>query len=77
MAIVNGTATAIKNTVTLGLSSRQLELIGVTPEDRDHGYDTAVTISTASGEVLIAVGTSSLSTTLKAGGTVARAASGC
>ena len=32
-AVVNGSATAIKNAATLGLSSSQLELIGVTKED--------------------------------------------
>ena len=56
-AVVNGSATAVKNVATLGLSTSQLELIGVTKEDRARGYDTAVTIATASGEVLIAVGT--------------------
>ena len=61
---------------TLGLSSSQLELIGVTKEDREGGYDTAVRIATASGEVLIAVGTSGLATALSKGGTVARTASG-
>ena len=75
-AIVNGTATAVKNVATLGLSSSQLELIGVTREDRERGYDTAVRIATASGQVLIAVGTSGLTTALSKGGTVARTASG-
>jgi hypothetical protein len=53
-----------------------LELIGVTKEDRERGYDTAVTIATASGQVLIAVGTSGLTAALSKGGTVARSASG-
>ncbi len=75
-AVVNGSATAIKNVATLGLSSSQLELIGVTEEDRRRGYDTAVKIATASGQVLIAVGTSGLTTALSKGGTVARTASG-
>ena len=75
-AIVNGTATTVKSVVTLGLSSSQLELIGVTQADRDRGYDTAVVIATASGQVLIAVGTSGLATALSRGGTVARTASG-
>ena len=75
-AIVNGTATAVKNVATLGLSSSQLELIGVTREDRERGYDTAVRIATASGQVLIAVGTSGFTTALSKGGTVARTASG-
>ncbi|HEY2895007.1 MAG TPA: hypothetical protein VGJ16_12360 [Pirellulales bacterium] len=75
-AIVNGSATAVKNVATLGLSSSQLELIGVTKQDRQFGYDSAVKIATASGEVLIAVGTSGLSTALSKGGTVARTASG-
>ena len=75
-AIVNGAATAVKNVATLGLSSSQLELIGVTKEDRERGYDTAVSIATASGQVLIAVGTSGLATALSKGGTVARTASG-
>jgi hypothetical protein len=75
-AVVNGTATAIKDAATLGLSSGQLELIGVTKEDRERGYDTAVTIATASGQVLIAVGTSGLTAALSKGGTVARTASG-
>jgi hypothetical protein len=75
-AVVNGTATAVKNVATLGLSTSQLELIGVTKEDRDNGYDTAVTIATASGEVLIAVGTGGVASALSKGGTVARTASG-
>jgi hypothetical protein len=75
-AVVNGSATAVKNVATLGLSSTQLELIGVTKEDRARGYDTAVTIATASGQVLVAVGTSGLAAALSKGGTVARAASG-
>lgn len=75
-AVVNGSATAVKNAVFLGLSSSQLELIGVTQEDRERGYDTAVTIATASGQVLIAVGTSGLATLLSKGGTVARTIGG-
>lgn len=75
-AVVNGSATAIKNVATLGLSSSQLELIGVTEEDRAGGYDAAFTIATASGQVLIAVGTSGVATALSKGGTVARTASG-
>lgn len=75
-AVVNGSATAVKNVATLGLSSSQLELIGVTEEDRARGYDTAVTIATASGQVLIAVGTSGLTAALSKGGTVARTVSG-
>ena len=70
-ALVNGGATAIKDTATLGLMPGQLELIGVTREDRDRGYDTAVAISTASGEVLIAVGTGQVSSLLSKGGQVA------
>lgn len=75
-AIFNGTATAVKNVATLGLSSSQLELIGVTKEDRERGYGTAVTIATASGQVLIAVGTGGRTAALSKGGTVARTASG-
>ena len=75
-AVTNGFATAVKNVVTLGLSSSQLELIGVTKEDRDRGYDTAVAITTASGQVLLAVGTGGVATALSKGGLVARAASG-
>jgi hypothetical protein len=74
--LVNASATAIKNVATLGLSTSQLELIGVTKEDRDRGYDTAVTIATASGEVLLAVGTGGISAALSKGGKVARTASG-
>jgi len=73
---VNGGATAIKNMVTLGLSSSQLQLIGVTDADRELGYDTSVAIATASGEVLIAVGTGGVASALSKGGTVARTASG-
>jgi hypothetical protein len=75
-AVVNGSATAVKNVATLGLSSGQLELLGVTKEDRANGYDTAVTIATASGELLIAVGTGGVASALSKGGTVARGASG-
>jgi hypothetical protein len=75
-AVVNASATAVKNVATLGLSTSQLELIGVTKEDRDRGYDTAVTIATASGEVLIAVGTAGIASALSKGGSVARTASG-
>lgn len=53
-----------------------MELIGVSKEDRDRGYDSAVTIATASGQLLIAVGTSGLATALSKGGTVARTANG-
>ena len=45
-------------------------------EDRDRGYDTAVQISTASGQVLVAVGTGGIASALSKGGTVARTASG-
>jgi hypothetical protein len=75
-ALINGGATAIKNVATLGLSTSQLELIGVTDEDRANGYDTAVAISTASGELLIAVGTGGVSSALSKGGSIARGASG-
>lgn len=75
-AVVNGFATAVKDVATLGLSSGQLELIGVTKEDRERGYDTAVSISTASGQVLIAVGTGGIASALSKGGSVARTASG-
>ncbi len=75
-AVVNGSATAIKSVATLGLDNSQLELIGVTKEDRDRGYDTAVQISTASGQVLLAVGTGGSALALSKGGTVARTASG-
>ncbi len=75
-AVANGSATAIKNVVTLGLSSSQLELIGVTKEDRARGYDSAVAIATASGEVLIAVGTAGVTSALSKGGTIARTAGG-
>lgn len=75
-AVVNASATAIKNVATLGLSTGQLELIGVTQEDRDRGYDTAVTIATASGALLIAVGTGGIASALSKGGSVARTAGG-
>jgi hypothetical protein len=75
-AVVNGLATAARSTVTLGLNTDQLELIGVSKEDRERGYDTAVTISTGSGQMLIAVGTGGMASALAKGGTVARAASG-
>lgn len=75
-AVVNASATAVKNVATLGLSTSQLELIGVTKEDRARGYDTAVTIATASGEVLIAVGTAGIASALSKGGSVANGFSG-
>ncbi len=75
-AVVNGLATAARSVATLGLNTDQLELIGVTKEDRERGYDTAVTISTGSGQVLIAVGTGGMASALAKGGTIARAASG-
>lgn len=75
-AAVNGFATSVKNVATLGLSSGQLELIGVTQADRDRGYDTAVSISTGSGQVLIAVGTGGVGSALAKGGSVARTAGG-
>lgn len=75
-AVVNGLANAIKNTVTLGLSDTQIELLAVTQDDRDRGYDSAVAIATASGEILIAVGTAGMTTALKGGGTLVRTASG-
>ena len=75
-AVVNGLATAARSVATLGLNTDQLDLIGVTKEDRERGYDTAVTISTGSGQVLIAVGTGGMASALAKGGTIARAASG-
>jgi hypothetical protein len=75
-AVVNGFATAVKSVATLDLNTSQLELIGVTQEDRDRGYDTAVSISTASGQVLIAVGTGGMASALSKGGSIARTASG-
>ncbi len=75
-AVVNGFATAVKDVATLGLKPGQLELIGVTKEDRERGYDTAVSISTASGQVLIAVGTGGVVSALSKGGSVARTAGG-
>ncbi len=75
-AVVNGLATAARSVATLGLNTDQLELIGVSKEDRERGYDTAVTISTGSGQVLIAVGTGGMASALAKGGTIARAASG-
>ena len=74
-AVVNGAATAIKNVATLGLSSSQLELIGVTKAEREAGYNHAVAIATASGDVFIAVVTGGVSAVLSKGGTIARAAS--
>ena len=73
-ANVNGFATAVKDAATLGLNPGQLELIGVTKEDRDRGYDTAAAISTASGQILLAVGTGAISSALSKGGTIARTA---
>jgi hypothetical protein len=58
------------------LNPGQLELIGVTKEDRERGYDTAVAISTASGQILIAVGTGGAASALSKGGSIARTASG-
>ncbi len=42
----------------------------------DRGYDTAVSFSTGSGQMLIAVGTGGIASALSKGGSVARAASG-
>jgi hypothetical protein len=75
-AVINGTVTAVKNVATLGLDNRQLELIGVTKADRDRGYDTAVTIATASGDLLVAALTSGAATALSKGGKVGRVTSG-
>jgi hypothetical protein len=75
-AVVNGALTSVKNVATLGLSSSQLELIGVTKEDRERGYDTAVSIATSSGQVLIAVGSGGIATALSKGGSIAQTASG-
>jgi hypothetical protein len=75
-ANVNGFATAVKDAATLGLRPGQLELIGVTKEDRERGYDTAVAISTASGQILIAVGTGAAASVLSKGGSIARTAGG-
>ena len=75
-AVLNGAATAVKGVATLGLSTSQLELIGVTKEDRDRGYDTAVSIATGSGQILIAVGTGGITSALSKGGSIAQAANG-
>jgi hypothetical protein len=75
-AVANGFVTAIKDVVTLGLSPGQIEMLGVTQEDRDRGYDTAVKFSTASGQILIALGTLGIGTALSGGGAVVRVASG-
>ena len=76
-AVANGLVTAVKDVATLGLSPGQLELIGVNKEDRDRGYDTAVSISTASGQVLIAVGTGGMASALSKGGSIARHGQWC
>ena len=75
-AVVNGFATSVKDVATLGLSPGQLDLLGVTEEDRERGYDTAVSISTGSGQVLIAVGTGGITGALSTGGSIARTAGG-
>jgi hypothetical protein len=75
-ALANGAATAIKDAATLGLRPGQIEVFGVTKEDRQRGYDTAVSISTASGQVLIAVGTGAIASALSKGGSIARTAGG-
>lgn len=75
-AVVNGLATAVRSVATLGLNTDQLELLGVSDEDRARGYDTAATIATGSGQVLIAVGTGGMTSALAKGGAVARTASG-
>lgn len=75
-AVANGFVTAIKDVVTLGLTPGEVELLGVTAEDRERGYDTAVKFSTASGQILIAVGTLGIGTALSGGGSVVRVASG-
>ncbi len=75
-AVVNGTATAVYSVVTLGLTDEQIKLLEVTKQDRDNGYNTAVAIATASGQVFIAVGTGNISSVLATGGRVAKVASG-
>jgi len=75
-AVVNGTATAIVNTVTLGMNEDSVELIEVTEEDRRAGYDTAVAFSTAGGEILIGVLTGGAAAALSKGGKVARLSGG-
>ena|GEM_PF-3071279 len=75
-AVINGTATAIVRTATLGFCDREIELWAISKEDRADGYDTAVAIATVSGEVLIAAVTGGAASILEKGGQVARTAGG-
>jgi RHS repeat-associated protein len=56
-AVVNGAAQAGYNTVTLGLSDRDVELWGSTAEDRLIGYDVAKGVATGFGELAIGLTT--------------------
>jgi hypothetical protein len=71
-AVVNGSATAVRNVFTLGTLDTPVEWLPVTEEDRANGYDTAVAIATGSGEVLVGVMTGGAASALSKGGKVAR-----
>ncbi len=51
--LVNGTATTLRSTVTLGFNSNPWEIIKVTESDRFYGYDTAFGIMRVSQELLL------------------------
>ena len=75
-AVVNGAATAIVNTVTLGLNESEIAILGVTDEDRAGGYGIALGFATAGGEILIGVGTAAMQAALACGGRASRLANG-
>jgi hypothetical protein len=52
-AVVNGTASAAVNTLTLGMVDKNIEVITVTAEDRAIGYDTAAGSAKFGATVLI------------------------
>ena len=56
-AVVNGTASAVRATVTLGLVGDHWEVIAVTPGDRANGYATAAGVVQITGEFIIGAAT--------------------
>ena len=73
-AVVNGTASAVRATVTLGLVGDHWEVIAVTPGDRANGYATAAGVVQITGEFIIGVATGGAASALAKGGRVAAVA---
>jgi hypothetical protein len=72
--LVNGTATAVRTTITLGLVDGEVQVLRVSDEDRANGYDAASKTMRFSVDLLITAGTGGLGKILSTGGRFAHQA---